>query len=54
MCLSLFNSNLSHIVKQIGRMNRTPVVTLEIHVVSNRDTVAHQAFDLRFDLYVPL
>ncbi|KAH9833398.1 RNA dependent RNA polymerase-domain-containing protein [Rhodofomes roseus] len=35
--------------KQYGRMYRTPVVTIEIHVVSNRDRVAHQAFDLHFE-----
>ncbi|KAI0318242.1 RNA dependent RNA polymerase-domain-containing protein [Amylostereum chailletii] len=36
------------IQKQMGRVNRTPVVAMEIHVVSNRDRVAHQLFDLRF------
>lgn len=35
--------------KQIGRLNRAPVVAIEIHVVSNRDRVAHQLFDLRFE-----
>ncbi|KAF9069456.1 RdRP-domain-containing protein [Rhodocollybia butyracea] len=39
----------SRVQKQIGRVNRTPVQSLEIHVVSNRDRVAHQLFDLRFD-----
>ncbi|KAI0684613.1 RNA dependent RNA polymerase-domain-containing protein [Cytidiella melzeri] len=39
----------SYVQRQMGRINRAPVVTLEIHVVSNRDKVAHQAFDLRFD-----
>ncbi|KAI0343647.1 RdRP-domain-containing protein [Trametopsis cervina] len=39
----------SYVQRQIGRMNRAPVGSIEIHVVSNRDTVAHQAFDLRFD-----
>lgn len=37
------------IVKQYGRMNREPVQSIEIHVVSNRDRVAHQLFDLRFE-----
>ncbi|PCH35526.1 RNA-directed RNA polymerase [Wolfiporia cocos MD-104 SS10] len=35
--------------RQFGRVNRTPVVAIEIHVVSNRDRVASQAFDLRFE-----
>ncbi|EJD42902.1 RNA-directed RNA polymerase [Auricularia subglabra TFB-10046 SS5] len=35
--------------RQIGRVNRMPVRDLEIHVISNRDRVAHQAFDLRFE-----
>ncbi len=38
--------------QQCGRVRRAPVVRLEIHVVSNRDRVGHQAFDLRFDQYV--
>ncbi|KAF9494277.1 RdRP-domain-containing protein [Pleurotus eryngii] len=32
--------------RQLGRLNRAPVVDIEIHVVSNRDRVAHQLFDL--------
>ncbi|KZV92820.1 RNA-directed RNA polymerase [Exidia glandulosa HHB12029] len=39
----------SRVQQQIGRLRRTPVVDLEIHVVSNRDRVAQQAFDLRFE-----
>ncbi|KAJ3928984.1 MAG: RNA-directed RNA polymerase [Lentinula lateritia] len=39
----------SRVQKQVGRVNRTPVVSIEIHVVSNRDRIAHQLFDLRFD-----
>ncbi|KDQ53776.1 hypothetical protein JAAARDRAFT_61145 [Jaapia argillacea MUCL 33604] len=35
--------------RQMGRMNRNPVIAIEAHVVSNRDRVAHQMFDLRFD-----
>lgn len=35
--------------QQVGRVNRTPVVGIEIHVVSNRDRVAHELFDLRFE-----
>ncbi|KAJ3554369.1 hypothetical protein NM688_g3145 [Phlebia brevispora] len=38
-----------HVRRQYGRMNRTPVVTIEIHVVSNRDRVSSQTFDLRFE-----
>ncbi|TCD62010.1 hypothetical protein EIP91_007628 [Steccherinum ochraceum] len=38
-----------HVRQQCGRVQRTPVVTLEIHVVSNRDRIGHQAFDLRFE-----
>ncbi|KZT63464.1 hypothetical protein DAEQUDRAFT_778932 [Daedalea quercina L-15889] len=37
--------------RQCGRVYRTPVVTIEIHVVSNRDRIAHQAFDLRFEQF---
>ena len=33
-------------------MQRTPLTNIEIHVVSNRDRVAHQLFDLWFDQYV--
>lgn len=35
--------------KQIGRIRTTPVIAVEIHVVSNRDRVAHQLFDLWFE-----
>ncbi|KAG5352321.1 hypothetical protein C0989_002856 [Termitomyces sp. Mn162] len=38
--------------RQIGRIRTTPVVAVEIHVVSNRDRVAHQLFDLWFE-HVP-
>ncbi len=33
-------------------MSRTPVTDIEIHVVSNRDRVAQEIFDLRFDEFV--
>lgn len=33
---------------QIGRVQKAPVEALEIHVVSNRDRVAQEFFDLRF------
>jgi len=33
-------------------MNRTPVMEIEIHVVSNRDRVAQEIFDLRFQEFV--
>ncbi|KAJ4468847.1 RNA dependent RNA polymerase-domain-containing protein [Lentinula aciculospora] len=39
----------SRVQKQMGRVNRTPIVSIEIHVVSNRDRLAHLLFDLRFD-----
>ncbi|KAI0268684.1 RdRP-domain-containing protein [Gloeopeniophorella convolvens] len=39
----------ARVQRQMGRVNRTPVVAVEIHVVSNRDRVAHQLFDLRFE-----
>ncbi|TFY59052.1 hypothetical protein EVG20_g7930 [Dentipellis fragilis] len=39
----------ARVQRQMGRVNRTPVVSVEIHVVSNRDRVAHQLFDLRFE-----
>lgn len=35
--------------KQLGRVNRTPITAIELHVVSNRDHVAHQLFDLWFE-----
>ncbi|KAI6021731.1 hypothetical protein PISMIDRAFT_613287 [Pisolithus microcarpus 441] len=35
--------------KQLGRLQRAPVVAMEIHVISNRDRVAHQSFDLYFE-----
>ncbi|KAJ8701086.1 hypothetical protein PTI98_004049 [Pleurotus ostreatus] len=38
--------------RQLGRLNRAPVIDIEIHVVSNRDRVAHQLFDLWFE-HVP-
>ncbi|KXN84461.1 putative RNA-dependent RNA polymerase 1 [Leucoagaricus sp. SymC.cos] len=36
----------------VGRVNRNAVQAIEIHVVSNRDRVAHQLFDLWFE-HVP-
>ena len=38
-----------HTMKQIGRIRTTPVIAIELHVVSNRDRVAHQLFDLWFE-----
>ncbi|KAJ3514007.1 hypothetical protein NLJ89_g2629 [Agrocybe chaxingu] len=38
--------------RQLGRVNRNRVNVIEIYVVSNRDRVAHQLFDLWFD-HVP-
>ncbi|PPQ66641.1 hypothetical protein CVT24_006933 [Panaeolus cyanescens] len=38
--------------RQIGRVIKTPVKTIELHVISNRDRVAHQLFDLWFEQYV--
>jgi hypothetical protein len=35
--------------QQIGRIYRTPATAIELHVVSNRDRVAHQLFDLWFE-----
>ncbi|KAH8825228.1 RNA-directed RNA polymerase [Flagelloscypha sp. PMI_526] len=32
-----------------SRVNRTPIVDVEMHVVSNRDRIAHQAFDQWFE-----
>ncbi|KAF5390123.1 hypothetical protein D9757_003870 [Collybiopsis confluens] len=47
---SIALQNISaRVQKQMGRVNRTPVMTMEIHVVSNRDRIAHQLFDLRFE-----
>ncbi|KAI0063600.1 RdRP-domain-containing protein [Artomyces pyxidatus] len=39
----------ARVQRQMGRVNRTPVVAVEIHVVSNRDREAHQLFDMRFE-----
>ena len=39
-------------MQQLGRVNKTPVLAIEIHVVSNRDRVAHQLFDLWFEQWV--
>ncbi|OBZ65910.1 ATP-dependent helicase upf1 [Grifola frondosa] len=43
------NKISGRVQQQCGRVYRTPVVTIEIHVVSNRDRIAHQIFDLRFE-----
>ena len=32
--------------KQLGRLNKAPVTSIEIHVISNRDRVSHQLFDM--------
>jgi hypothetical protein len=37
------------ILQQIGRIRRESVTAVEMHVVSNRDRVAHQLFDLWFE-----
>ncbi|PVG01694.1 P-loop containing nucleoside triphosphate hydrolase protein [Serendipita vermifera] len=34
--------------QHVGRINKTPVIGVEIHVVSNQDRLAQQIFDLRF------
>lgn len=36
----------------MGRVNRSPLIGIELHVVSNHDRVAHQLFDLWFQ-HVP-
>ncbi|KDR76562.1 hypothetical protein GALMADRAFT_450547 [Galerina marginata CBS 339.88] len=38
--------------RQLGIVNKAPALAIELHVVSNRDRVAHQLFDLWFD-HVP-
>ncbi|KAG8831497.1 hypothetical protein FRC17_003069 [Serendipita sp. 399] len=35
--------------KQVGRIQKTPIIGVEIHVVSNQDRVAQQIFDLRLE-----
>jgi len=35
--------------QQLGRVNKAPAIAIELHVVSNRDQVAHQLFDLWFE-----
>ncbi|KAJ7754189.1 RNA-directed RNA polymerase [Mycena maculata] len=42
----------ARVQKQVGRVNRTPVTAIELHVVSNRDRMAHQLFDMWFE-HVP-
>ncbi|RDX43226.1 RdRP-domain-containing protein [Lentinus brumalis] len=43
------NKISQRVQQQCGRVYRSPVVTLEIHVVSCRDRIAHHSFDLRFE-----
>ncbi|KAJ7022448.1 RNA-directed RNA polymerase [Mycena alexandri] len=38
----------ARVQRQVGRVNRTPVTAIELHVVSNRDRIAHQLFDMWF------
>lgn len=45
-------TSLMRQIQQMGRILRTPVTAIEIHVVSNRDRIAHQLFDLRFQRLV--
>ncbi|THU86805.1 RdRP-domain-containing protein, partial [Dendrothele bispora CBS 962.96] len=42
----------ARVQRQIGRINRTPITGIELHVISNRDRIAHQLFDLWFE-HVP-
>ncbi|KAJ7155081.1 RNA-directed RNA polymerase [Mycena filopes] len=42
----------ARVQRQVGRVNRTPVTAIELHVVSNRDRIAHQLFDMWFE-HVP-
>ncbi|KIK00426.1 hypothetical protein K443DRAFT_611821 [Laccaria amethystina LaAM-08-1] len=42
----------STVQRQLGRVNRSPLIGIELHVVSNHDRVAHQLFDLWFQ-HVP-
>ncbi|KAI0644794.1 RNA dependent RNA polymerase-domain-containing protein, partial [Trametes meyenii] len=52
---SIALNKISHRVQQqCGRVLRAPVIDIEIHVVSCRDRIAHQAFDLRFEQYETL
>ncbi|KAJ6509835.1 RNA-directed RNA polymerase [Mycena vulgaris] len=39
----------ARVQRQVGRVNRTPVTAIELHVISNRDRVAHQLFDMWFE-----
>ncbi|KAH9888525.1 RNA dependent RNA polymerase-domain-containing protein [Cubamyces lactineus] len=43
------NKISQRVQQQCGRVLRNPVLDIEIHVVSCRDRIAHQAFDLRFE-----
>ncbi|KAG7097929.1 hypothetical protein E1B28_005240 [Marasmius oreades] len=49
IALQKFSTRLQ---KQLGRLHRQPVIGIEIHVVSNRDRISHQLFDLWFE-HVP-
>ncbi|KAF8156601.1 RNA-directed RNA polymerase [Crassisporium funariophilum] len=40
------------VLQNLGKVLRKPVTAIELHVVSNRDRVAHQLFDLWFE-HVP-
>ncbi|KAJ7166539.1 RNA-directed RNA polymerase [Mycena crocata] len=42
----------ARVQRQVGRINRTPVTAIEIHVVSERDRIAHELFDMWFE-HVP-
>ncbi|KDQ12185.1 hypothetical protein BOTBODRAFT_57023 [Botryobasidium botryosum FD-172 SS1] len=48
IAISVALQKISGKVQQLGRLHRAPVIGIEIHVVSNRDRVAHEIFDLRF------
>ncbi|KAJ7598370.1 RNA-directed RNA polymerase [Mycena floridula] len=39
----------ARVSKQVGRVFKTSVTAVEIHVVSNRDRLAHQLFDMWYD-----
>ncbi|KAF9022945.1 RNA-directed RNA polymerase [Hymenopellis radicata] len=50
VAISVALQKISNKVRQnIGRVNRQAINAIELHVVSNRDTVAHQLFDLWFE-----
>ncbi|KAK0452148.1 AAA domain-containing protein [Desarmillaria tabescens] len=53
VAMSVALQKISNKVRQnVGRVHREPITGIELHVVSNRDRISHQLFDLWFE-HVP-